>query len=179
MHVNKPLNVEITRVVALHTQRVFPRNSAHWLPNKRTATNMKAGKPVLSHKYANVRGLAWPPECHSKRRSNMLTGGNHTHPVAGALEIVVVGGALGLVDVRIDADARLVDAHQIVAARGALAHQAVARKVRRRRLGAARCSAGCEECRCWVEGGWMRHTRTTECVCVVYVFVCEWHVFGG
>lgn len=48
-----------------------------------------------------------------------------TYPVSEALHVVVVGRALGLVDVRIDADARLVHAHQIVAARRAVAHQTV------------------------------------------------------
>lgn len=54
-----------------------------------------------------------------------------THPVAKALQIVVVGGALGLVDVRIDADARLVHAHQIVTAGRAIAHQTVAGEIGR------------------------------------------------
>lgn len=50
--------------------------------------------------------------------------------MAGALDVVAIGRAFGLVDVRIDADARLVDADEIITARCALAHESVLGKVR-------------------------------------------------
>lgn len=46
-----------------------------------------------------------------------------THPFPRALVVVVVGGALGVVDVGEDGRAGLVDAHQVVSARRAVAHQ--------------------------------------------------------
>lgn len=45
--------------------------------------------------------------------------------MAGAFQVIEVAGTFALVHVRVDAGARLVDAHQVVSAGRAIPHQAV------------------------------------------------------